>query len=277
MAVLNPDNWDHDNPRFGDNEVRALCDVLHVNQQEAHLGFTEYKASGGRNIPNTMKKLLMAVDTLSPSNADCERGFSTMNNIRTEYRSKLTTTNAANLLFISSVGPPCRQWDPLPYVKTWLGKMKKSSPVNKLHGSPNLLPHNFPLIYLLLCFSLLTNPFSSGVSAGAAPMLLTVQSASFNVRLCALMMNAGSSTPLSDGRLRGQGPEDQPRSEKPMDGLIEVLLGVLALHGWFSLEYWLSMDGSPWSTGSPWMVLLGVLALNGWFSLDYWLSMDGSP
>ncbi|KAF3840297.1 hypothetical protein F7725_019014, partial [Dissostichus mawsoni] len=115
MAVLNPDNWDHDNPRFGDNEVRALCDVLHVNQQEAHLGFTEYKASGGRNIPNKMKKLLMAVDTLSPSNADCERGFSTMNNIITEYRSKLTTKNAANLLFISSVGPPCRQWDPLPY------------------------------------------------------------------------------------------------------------------------------------------------------------------
>ncbi|KAI4788688.1 hypothetical protein KUCAC02_030900 [Chaenocephalus aceratus] len=44
MAVLNPDNWDHDNPRFGDNEL------------------------------------------------------------------------------ISSVGPPCRQWDPLPYVKTWLGR-----------------------------------------------------------------------------------------------------------------------------------------------------------
>ncbi|KAJ4944223.1 hypothetical protein JOQ06_012768 [Pogonophryne albipinna] len=127
MAVLNPDNWDHDNPRFGDNEVRALYDVLHVNQQEAHLGFTEYKASGGRNIPNKMKKLLMAVDTLSPSNADCERGFSTMNNIITEYRSKLTTKNAANLLFISSVGPPCRQWDPLPYVKTWLGKGRRAA------------------------------------------------------------------------------------------------------------------------------------------------------
>ncbi|KAF3858860.1 hypothetical protein F7725_012061, partial [Dissostichus mawsoni] len=127
MAVLNPDNWDHDNPRFGDNEVRALCDVLHVNQQEAHLGFTEYKASGGRNIPNKMKKLLMAVDTLSPSNADCERGFSTINNIITEYSSKLTTRNAANLLFISSVGPPCRQWDPLPYVKTWLGKGRRAA------------------------------------------------------------------------------------------------------------------------------------------------------
>ncbi|KAF3841514.1 hypothetical protein F7725_007376 [Dissostichus mawsoni] len=112
MAVLNPDNWDHDNPRFGDNE--------------AHLGFTEYKASGGRNIPNKMKKLLMAVDTLSPSNADCERGFSTMNNIITEYRSKLQQ-KCSNLLFISSVGPPCRQWDPLPYVKTWLGKGRRAA------------------------------------------------------------------------------------------------------------------------------------------------------
>lgn len=127
MAVLNPDTCDHDNPRFGEDEVRALCRVLHLNEQEAHLGFTEYKASGGRSIPNKMTKLFMAVDTLSPSNADCERGFSAMNNIITEYRSKLTTRNAANLLFISSVGPPCRQWDPLPYVKTWLGKGRRAA------------------------------------------------------------------------------------------------------------------------------------------------------
>ena len=127
MAVLNPDKWDHDNPRYGEDEVRALCHVLHLNEQEAHLGFIEYKASGGRSIPNKMRKLLVAVDTLSASNADCERGFSTMNNIITEYRSKLTAKNAANLLFVSSVGPPCMQWDPMPYVKTWLGKGRRAA------------------------------------------------------------------------------------------------------------------------------------------------------
>lgn len=110
MAVLNPDAWDLNNPRFGEDEVRALCCALHMSEQEAHLGFTEYKASGGRSIPNKMKKLLMAVDTLSSSNADCQRGFSSMNNIITEYRSKLITKNAANLLFISTVAPPCKQW-----------------------------------------------------------------------------------------------------------------------------------------------------------------------
>lgn len=75
MAVLNPETWDHENSWFGEDEVSALCCVLHVSEQETHIGFVEFKACGGRKIPDKMKKLIMAVDTLSASNADCERGF----------------------------------------------------------------------------------------------------------------------------------------------------------------------------------------------------------
>uniref|UniRef100_A0A3Q1CW52 DUF4371 domain-containing protein n=1 Tax=Amphiprion ocellaris TaxID=80972 RepID=A0A3Q1CW52_AMPOC len=113
MAVLNPDSWVQDNPHYGEEEVKGLCDVLSINDKETHIGFIEYKASGGRSIPDKLKKLFTAVNTLSASNADCERGFSTMNNILTEYRGRLTTVNASNLLLISSVGPPCKKWDPL--------------------------------------------------------------------------------------------------------------------------------------------------------------------
>uniref|UniRef100_A0A3P8SQM7 DUF4371 domain-containing protein n=1 Tax=Amphiprion percula TaxID=161767 RepID=A0A3P8SQM7_AMPPE len=127
MAVLNPDSWVQDNPHYGEEEVKGLCDVLSINDKEAHIGFIEYKASGGRNIPDKLKKLFTAVNTLSASNADCERGFSTMNNILTEYRGRLTTVNASNLLLISSVSPPCKKWDPLPYVKTWLGKGRRAA------------------------------------------------------------------------------------------------------------------------------------------------------
>uniref|UniRef100_A0A3P8SJE1 Uncharacterized protein n=1 Tax=Amphiprion percula TaxID=161767 RepID=A0A3P8SJE1_AMPPE len=127
MAVLNPDSWVQDNPHYGEEEVKGLCDVLSINDKEAHIGFIEYKASGGRSIPDKLKKLFTAVNTLSASNADCERGFSTMNNILTEYRGRLTTVNASNLLLISSVGPPCKKWDPLPYVKTWLGKGRRAA------------------------------------------------------------------------------------------------------------------------------------------------------
>jgi len=48
-----------------------------------------------------------------------------MNNIIND-RSLITTNNAANLLFISTVGPPSQAWDPDPYVKTWLGKGRRA-------------------------------------------------------------------------------------------------------------------------------------------------------
>ena len=73
--------------------------ILHLNNQEIRFGFTEYKSSGGRSISIKFNKLLVAVDTLSPSNADCERGFSAMNNIINDRRSLITTNNAPNLLF----------------------------------------------------------------------------------------------------------------------------------------------------------------------------------
>uniref|UniRef100_A0A3B3BXM0 DUF4371 domain-containing protein n=1 Tax=Oryzias melastigma TaxID=30732 RepID=A0A3B3BXM0_ORYME len=110
MAVLHPDNWDQDNPRFGEEEVRTLRERLNINEQEHS---------------SSIKKILLAVDTLSASNADCERGFSTMNNIMTDLRGTMTTKNVSNLLFISSLGPPCMKWDPMPYIKTWLGKGRR--------------------------------------------------------------------------------------------------------------------------------------------------------
>jgi len=65
----------------------------------------------------------VAVDTLPPSNADCERGFSAINN----RRSLITTSSAANLLFVSTVRPPIHAWDPDPYVKVWLGKERRAA------------------------------------------------------------------------------------------------------------------------------------------------------
>jgi len=126
MAVLNPHNWVHEYPQFGENEVKSLCKTFHLSNQEIHLGFIEYKSSGGRSISNKFNKLLVAVDTLPPSNADCERGFSAMNNI-INARSLMTTSYAANLLVISTVGSPSQAWDSDQYVKTWLGKGRRAA------------------------------------------------------------------------------------------------------------------------------------------------------
>ena len=57
IAVLKPEAWTNDNPRFEEDQVRELCRTLHVNQEETHHGFTEYKSTGGRNISDKMKRL----------------------------------------------------------------------------------------------------------------------------------------------------------------------------------------------------------------------------
>ena len=73
------------------------------------------------------KKLKTALHTISASNAECERGFSTMNNIITADRNTLTTSNASNLLFISQVGEPYQTWNPEKYVESWLKKGRRSA------------------------------------------------------------------------------------------------------------------------------------------------------
>ncbi|CAM2096659.1 unnamed protein product [Caretta caretta] len=129
LSVLNCEKWQEnpENPHFGEKKIRALADQLRINQQETHLEFVEFKASGGKNIPGKLKKLILAVDTLAASNTDCERGFSAMNNIITVKRTVLTTRHVVDLLFISCVGPPYTQWIPMPDVKLWLGKGRRAA------------------------------------------------------------------------------------------------------------------------------------------------------
>ena len=116
IDVLDPQKIDHENLRFGEDEVKSLCGTLRLNKQQTHLAYIEFKASGGKSIPDQLNKLMVAVDTLSPNNADCERGFSAMNSIITDSRNPISTNNAEKQLIVSTVGPPYEKWNPEPYV-----------------------------------------------------------------------------------------------------------------------------------------------------------------
>ena len=60
-----------------DNDITSFwCDI--------YCNFSEYKE---------LSKLSILILTLSPNTCDCERGFSTLNYVKNEYRSKLTNQN----------------------------------------------------------------------------------------------------------------------------------------------------------------------------------------
>ena len=75
-----------------------------------------------KRISDKLYKLLVAVYTFLASKADSKQGFSAMNNTVTDYRNQITTNNAVNRLFVTTVGPPSGIWDPDPYVNHGLEK-----------------------------------------------------------------------------------------------------------------------------------------------------------
>ena len=138
IDVLDPQKIDHENPRFGEDEVKSLCGTLRLNKQQTHLAYIEFKASGGRSISDQLNKLMVAVDTLSPSNADYKRGFSAMNNIITDSRNAITTNNAEKQL-CQYCGATVREMESRAIRKNLAWKGKKSSSCNKRHGSTTKL------------------------------------------------------------------------------------------------------------------------------------------
>ena len=61
IDVLDPEKIDHENPRFGEDEVKSLCGTLRLNKQQTHLAYIEFKPIGGRSIPDQLNKLMVAI------------------------------------------------------------------------------------------------------------------------------------------------------------------------------------------------------------------------
>ena len=53
------------------------------------------------------------------STACCERGFSAVKRIKSDWRASLLTATLNNLLFVSQNGPDEDEYDPLPAVLHW--------------------------------------------------------------------------------------------------------------------------------------------------------------
>ena len=71
-------------------------------------------------VPQSVQKAKNIINAIAVSSAEAERGFSRMNIIYSDKRSRLTVENVANLMIINLIGLPFSSWDPTPSVKAWL-------------------------------------------------------------------------------------------------------------------------------------------------------------
>ena len=73
----------------------------------------------------TLSKLASIILTLPISTANCERGFSTMNRIKTDPRNRLKTFTLDMLIRLSSEGPSLETFDFDAAVNVWAQKNKR--------------------------------------------------------------------------------------------------------------------------------------------------------
>src|SRR6218665_1853676 len=74
----------------------------------------------------TCSPFFKAIATVPISISECERNFSSMNNIVTLTRATLNIETIAALLFINCVGPPLSKFNPNSYVRSWLRQGRHS-------------------------------------------------------------------------------------------------------------------------------------------------------
>lgn len=128
VKKLEPENWPHDaSVVFADDSVRALCKQFDVDTNACLHSFREFMRNGGKAVPEELCPLLNAVATIPISTAECERGFSAMNLIVTPTRTCLNVHRIAALMHIRLIGPPLTQWNPVPYVRSWLREGHRSA------------------------------------------------------------------------------------------------------------------------------------------------------
>lgn len=121
LRILEPTEWPSEiNMDFGEKEVESLCQRFNLPLGKILNAFRDYLACGGRHISEDLETLKKYSKIIACSSSECERGFSSMNLIVTERRSRILIYHVANLLFIKLHGPPLELWNPILYVKTWL-------------------------------------------------------------------------------------------------------------------------------------------------------------
>jgi len=120
LSILDTSNWPSTpGIRYGESRVKRLCRRFNLCEDQAVNGMRDF-LEHPHSEPESLKPLIRCMQTIPCSTAECERGFSLMNNVCTDKRSTLLLSNVSNLMMISINGPPVSLFEPRKYVTTWL-------------------------------------------------------------------------------------------------------------------------------------------------------------
>jgi len=125
LNVFDSNTWpDNFNIQYGDDSIRRLSQKFKVDEISAVRGFREFKDTRDENIED-LKNLTSAIKTIAISSSECERAFSSMNEIVSPKRNTLSSEHISSLIFINAVGPPVEKINTTKWIESWIKKGKR--------------------------------------------------------------------------------------------------------------------------------------------------------
>lgn len=131
LQSLYMNNWPSDCDElilFGEQSVIRLTKRLGLPTRPVIEAFRRYKSQKGKPSPELLQ-LLAAAETYPGSTAECERGFSAMNETVWDKRNAMNVKSISSAMFIKLNGVSVGKFDPHPYVQSWIvsGNRQSSS------------------------------------------------------------------------------------------------------------------------------------------------------
>ncbi|XP_013916028.1 PREDICTED: uncharacterized protein KIAA1586-like [Thamnophis sirtalis] len=127
LKFLEPESWNIEEVavpwKAGEEQLLEFNDIFNYQIDiNDYRDFVENVLENSQNyaIPKSVQRAKNIVRTVAVSSIEAEMGFSNMNIICSEKRSSLTVSDISNVMTISLIGLPLKEWDPTSTVKRWL-------------------------------------------------------------------------------------------------------------------------------------------------------------
>lgn len=101
-------------------EYVQLKVLMRQQQQSSEVPVSEVYARLLRTSPSAIKKVVMLMMVVSPSTAECERGFSCMRLIKTSTRNCANQETLQMLMTVKRTGPSLQDFDAEKAIRHWL-------------------------------------------------------------------------------------------------------------------------------------------------------------
>ena len=149
ICELDTSKWPEEIPlNFGGSQIKPLFHRFHMTQaiNATIIAFEDFLDNGKKeSVPSDLEPLLNSIKVIPCSSAECKRGFSVMNNILTDSRSRPLVQRVSNLIFIKLHGPPVNLWKLEEYVRKWLRNHRSATDARTKVAKANLKQEENPI------------------------------------------------------------------------------------------------------------------------------------